>query len=163
MIYYGTILLFFIALTIVPIVVGFLFKNKYIRYFCWLISIPFLSLTNSTIRKHSTDINNQTSDFLGNYIIDTSKSVYKNGNLTNHQKLTLKVNSNNTFLFSDTSFSFQKKARGSFMTLKTEALYVVVFLIVAMRQRYWLEMIYGDFNKTVFEMVVMETLFSLKR
>ena len=114
MIYYGTILLFFIALTVVPIVVGFLFKNKSIRYFCWLISIPFLSMTISTIRKHSTDIDKQTSVFLGNYIIDTNKSVYKNGDLTNYQTLTLKVNSNNTFIFSDTSFFLSKKGTWKF-------------------------------------------------
>lgn len=114
MIYYETILFFFIALTIAPIIVGLLFKNKYIRYFCWLMSIPFLSMTISTIRKHSSDINKQTSTFLGIYQIDTIKSVYKNGFLTNYHGLTLKVNSNNSFVFSDTSIFLSKKGTWKF-------------------------------------------------
>jgi hypothetical protein len=114
MIYYGTILFLFIALTIIPIIVGFLFKNKYIRYFCWLMSIPFLAITISTIQKHSSDIDKQTSTFLGSYQIDTIKSIYKNGGLTNYQGLTLKVNSNNSFVFSDTSLFLSKNGTWKF-------------------------------------------------
>lgn len=114
MIYYGTFLLFFIALTIVPIIVGFFFRNKYIRYFCWLMSIPFLSMTISTIYKHTSDIDKQTSIFLGRYYIDTSKSVYKNGNLRNYLKLTLEVKSDNSFVFNDTSFFLSKKGTWKF-------------------------------------------------
>jgi len=93
----------------VPVIAGLFFKNKYVRYFCWLMSLPFLAITISTIRKHSSDIDKQTSEFLGNYRIDTSKSVYKNGDLTNYQELTLKINSDNSFVFSDTSIFFSKK------------------------------------------------------
>jgi hypothetical protein len=114
MIYYGTILLFFIALTILPIILGFFFKNKYVRYFCWLMSIPFLSMSISTIRKHSTDIDKQTSIFLGSYQIDTKKSIYKNGDLTNYQGLTLKINSNNSFVFNDTSIFLSKNGTWEF-------------------------------------------------
>ena len=49
------------------------------------------------------------------------------------------------------------------MTLKTAALYVVVFQTVTMKQKYWQEMIYGDFNKAVLEMAAMEMLFTLKK
>ena len=114
MIYYGTILLFFIALTIVPIIAGFFFKNKYVRYFCWLMSIPFLAMTISTISKHSSDIDKQTSPFLGNYQIDTSKSIYKNRDLKNYHRLTLKINPNNTFVFSDTSIFLSKNGTWEF-------------------------------------------------
>lgn len=76
--------------------------------------IPFLSMTISTIRKHSSDIDKKSSVFLGSYIIDTSKSIYKNGTLTNYQTLTLKVNSNNSFVLSDTSFFLSKKGTWKF-------------------------------------------------
>jgi hypothetical protein len=118
MIYYETLLFFFILLTIAPIIVGFIVKNKPIRYFCWLISLPLLFLTISTINKHSSDVNKQTSIFLGSYKIDTSKSVYKFGTLAMYQRLTMTVNSNNTFEFSDTSMFPSKK--GSWKFYSTE-------------------------------------------
>jgi len=77
-------------------------------------SIPFLSMTISTIRKHSSDIDKQTSTFLGSYQIDTINSVYKNGVLSNYHELTLKVNSNNSFVFSDTSIFLSKNGTWEF-------------------------------------------------
>lgn len=77
-------------------------------------SLPFLFITISTIRKHSSDVNKQISKFLGSYQIDTSKSVYKVGSLTNYQSLTMIVNSNNTFEFNDTSMFPSKEGKWKF-------------------------------------------------
>jgi hypothetical protein len=110
--------MFFILLTIAPIIVGFIVKNKAIRYFCWLISLPLFFLTISTINKHSSEVSKQTSMFLGSYKIDTSKSVYKFDTLAKYQSLTMIVNSNNTFEFSDTSMFPSKK--GSWKFYSTE-------------------------------------------
>ena len=106
--------MFFIILTVIPIIIGLFIRNKPIRYFFWLISIGPLSLTISTINKHSSDVDRQTSVFLGNYVIDTSKSVYKMGTLKKYQKLTLTVNSNNTFQFDDTSMFPSKNGKWKF-------------------------------------------------
>ena len=109
MIYYETLVLFFILLGIIAIIIGFVVKNRLIRFFFWLLSIPVLFLTISTINKHSYAINKQTSVLLGTYKIDTSKSVYRYNTLTNHQNLTMIVKPDKTFEFSDTSMFPSKK------------------------------------------------------
>lgn len=109
MINYETLLIFLIILTIIPLVAGFYFKNKTARYFSWLMSIPFLSITISTINKHSEDINKQTQKFIGLYRIDTIKSMYKAEDLSKYQNLEMVVNPDQSFVINDTSiFLFQK-------------------------------------------------------
>jgi hypothetical protein len=65
--------------------------------------LPFLGITISTISKHSSDVDKQTGRFLGVYQIDTTKSVYKNGDLSKYSKLAMTVSSNNSFVFNDSS------------------------------------------------------------
>jgi hypothetical protein len=103
MIYYGTFLIFYIVLTIVPIAIGFIFKSKPLRYFSWLIGSVFFCMTISLISTHSASVERQTKDFLGVYKIDLQKSTYKNGDLTKYQDLIMTVNEDNTFYFNDTS------------------------------------------------------------
>jgi hypothetical protein len=109
MIYYETLVLFFALLGIAAIVIGFVIKARYIRYFIWLLSVPLFILAISTINKHSYAVNKQTSVFLGTYKIDISKSVYEYNTLANHQNLTMIVKPNKTFEFSDTSMFPSKK------------------------------------------------------
>ena len=104
----------FILLTIILIIVGFIARIKFIRHFCWLISLPFLFLAISTINKHSSDVEKQTSMFLGSYKIDTSRSVYRFSALTKYQDLTMTVYLNNTFVFSDTSMFLSKSGHWKF-------------------------------------------------
>jgi hypothetical protein len=114
MIYYETLVLFFVLLGIIAIIIGFVVKNRPIRYFFWLLSIPVLFLTISTINKYSYAANKQTSLFLGTYKIDTSKSVYRYYTLVNHQNLTMIVKPNKTFEFSDTSMFPSKNGSWKF-------------------------------------------------
>ncbi len=51
---------------------------------------------------------------LGTCKIDTAKPVYKFSTLVNYQRLTLTVNSNNTFELSDTSMFLSKKGSWEF-------------------------------------------------
>jgi hypothetical protein len=84
-------------------------KNKPIRYFFGFISIPFLILTISTIRKHSADIKKETSKFCGTFKIDIGKSKYDKVDLTKRQNLILKVTTNNKFCFIGDTISFIKQ------------------------------------------------------
>jgi hypothetical protein len=114
MIYYETLLFFLIVLSIIPLIVGFLFKNRAARYFWWLISLPFLSITVLTIHKHSSDIDKQTKEFLGEYHLDTNISIYKHGDLTTYRGLTLNINSDKSFVFGDTSVFLSVKGTWKF-------------------------------------------------
>ena len=65
--------------------------------------LPFLGITVSTIRKHSSDVKKQTREYLGLYQIDTAKSIYNSGDFSRYRNLAMTVYSNNTFVFSDSS------------------------------------------------------------
>ena len=109
MIYYETLLFLFILLAVIPVIVGSIVRSKPIRYFCWLLSLPFLLMTLSTIQKHSADIKKQTSKFCGTFILDTSKSKYDNIDLGKHKNLLLKVTQDKSFFFVGDTIPFIKQ------------------------------------------------------
>lgn len=110
MIYYETLIFFFCLLTIIPIVIGLLVKNKPVRYFFLLISILFLILTISTIRTHSANIKKETDKFCGSFKIDIRKSKFDKVDLTKQQNLMLKVTPDNKFYFIGDTILFIKQA-----------------------------------------------------
>ena len=104
MIYYETLVLLFFGVAIVPFVVGFLFKSKSIRYFCWSMGVLLLFLPISTIITHRSDVEKTTSQFLGIFKVDKEQSIYLGEKLKSSQDITLAVTSDETFmLIGDTS------------------------------------------------------------
>ena len=106
MIYYETLVILFFGVAIVPFIVGFLFKSKSIRYFCWSMGMLLLFLPISTIIKHSSDIEETTSQFLGVFKVDKERSIYLGEKLKNVKDIKLAVTSDETFMLIGDTFPF---------------------------------------------------------